>query len=81
MGKTYFGRPHNSNYNLQRIVQQNNPREFPPKENSNKPELTCLNCAHYFMHTGCGELVQSTVYLDKDLNEHNGWCTQGVQLF
>lgn len=56
---------------LQRIVQQNNRRGFPPKENSNKTELTHLNCVHYFMHTGCSELVWPKVYLNKDLNEHH----------
>lgn len=48
------------------------PREFPPKENSNKTELTRLNCVHYLMHAGYPVLVQSTFYLDRDLNVHNG---------
>lgn len=55
---------------LQRIVRQINPREFPPEENSNKTELTCLNCVHYFMHIGYSELVQSTPHFE-DLNEDN----------
>lgn len=57
---------------LQRMAQKNNHREFPPKENSNKTELTRLNCVHHFMHSGCSGLVQSEVYLNKDLNVHNG---------
>ena len=57
---------------LQRIAQKNNHREFPPKENSNKTELTRPNCVHHFMHSGRSELVQSGVYLNKDLNVHNG---------
>lgn len=66
---------------LQKNIRQNSCRGFPPKENSNKTELTWLSCVHYFMHTGCAELVQSKVYLNKDLNEHNEWCVQGVWLF
>lgn len=54
----------------------NPPREFPPKENSNKTELTRLNCVHYLMHAVYPVLVQSTVYLDRDLNAHNGRCTK-----
>lgn len=48
------------------------PREFPPKENTNKTEPTRLNCVHYLMHAGYAALVQSKVYLDRDLNVHNG---------
>lgn len=58
-----------------------NPREFPSKENSDKTRLTCLNCVHYHMLTGCTELAWSTDYLDKDLNRHNGWWAQKAQLF
>lgn len=54
------------------VYNTNPPREFPPKENSNKTELTRLNCVHYLMHAGYSVLVQSTVYLDRDLNAHNG---------
>lgn len=56
---------------LQGEVHKDDHRGFPPKENSNKTELTHLNCVHYFMHTACSELVLSKVYLNKDSNEHN----------
>lgn len=54
------------------VYNTNPPREFPPKENSYKTELTCPNCVHYLMHAGYPVLVQSTVYLERDLNAHNG---------
>lgn len=54
------------------VYNVNPPREFPPKENTSKTELTRLNCVRYLMHAGCPVLVQSTVYLDRDLNTHNG---------